>query len=42
MDPKRLSAIGYGEYRPLAGNDTDEGRRKNRRVVISIGPADRA
>ncbi|MBU1700276.1 MAG: OmpA family protein [Candidatus Eisenbacteria bacterium] len=35
---KRLSAIGYGEYRPLTGSDTPEGRAMNRRVVISIGP----
>lgn len=38
IDAKRLSAAGYGEFHPLAGNDTDEGRRKNRRVdlVISV------
>lgn len=38
IDPARLSAIGYGEYRPLADNDTPEGRARNRRVVIAIGP----
>jgi chemotaxis protein MotB len=32
--PKRLSTMGFGEYRPLASNDTARGRRKNRRVEI--------
>jgi chemotaxis protein MotB len=38
MDPERLSAVGYGEHRPVADNDTLEGRAKNRRVTIVIGP----
>jgi len=33
---KRLSATGYGEYRPITNNDTDVGRQRNRRVVIFI------
>jgi chemotaxis protein MotB len=37
MPPERLSAVGYGEYQPIADNDTAEGRAKNRRVVIIIG-----
>lgn len=36
IDPARLSAIGYGEHRPAAGNDTEEGRAKNRRVSLVI------
>lgn len=38
VNPKRLAAIGYGEYRPVAENDTKEGRQKNRRVEIVILP----
>jgi chemotaxis protein MotB len=34
----RLAAIGYGEYKPVASNDTAEGRQKNRRVEIVILP----
>lgn len=36
--PARLSATGYGKSRPIASNDTEEGRRKNRRVDITIIP----
>lgn len=36
--PERVSAIGYGEYRPVASNDTQEGRQLNRRVEIVILP----
>ena len=32
----KLSAYGYGEYRPLAPNDTEEGRARNRRIEITI------
>ncbi|NNL95828.1 MAG: OmpA family protein [Xanthomonadales bacterium] len=34
IDPARLTARGYGESQPVAGNDTDEGRAKNRRVEL--------
>lgn len=34
----RLSATGYGEYKPVASNDTAEERQKNRRVEIVILP----
>ncbi|MFH1691189.1 MAG: OmpA family protein [Candidatus Omnitrophota bacterium] len=38
LDPARFSAQGYGEYRPVAENDTDAGKRQNRRVEIVIQP----
>lgn len=36
IDAGRLSAIGYGENRPVQSNDTEEGRAANRRVDILI------
>ena len=36
VQPDRLTAIGYGEYRPIAKNTTSEGRLKNRRVSVVI------
>jgi chemotaxis protein MotB len=44
FDPKRLSATGFGEYRPEADNSTPEGRLRNRRVDLVLllpnsGPA---
>lgn len=36
LSPVRMHAIGYGEYRPIAPNDTDENRAKNRRIEINI------
>ena len=36
LNPARFSAIGYGEYRPIAPNDTAENKQKNRRVEILI------
>ncbi|TAM43303.1 hypothetical protein EPN54_00520 [bacterium] len=38
ISPERLSAIGYGEYRPVASNDSKDGRKQNRRVEIVILP----
>ena len=38
LEPERLSAAGYGYYRPVASNDTAEGRRKNRRIEITLVP----
>jgi len=36
MQPSEMASIGYGEYRPIAPNDTPENKAKNRRVVITI------
>lgn len=36
--PQRVSALGYGEYRPVASNSTKEDRQLNRRVEIVILP----
>ena len=36
VDPARLSAIGYGEYRPIAPNTTPENKRMNRRIEIYV------
>jgi len=36
--PTRLSAAGYGEFKPVVPNDSAEGRAKNRRVDIVISP----
>ena len=36
VEPERMAAIGYGEFRPLMSNDTFEGRVKNRRVMVVI------
>jgi chemotaxis protein MotB len=36
IDPMRLSAAGYGEFKPISTNDTPEGRAKNRRVEIIV------
>lgn len=42
IPPGRLSAAGYGEFRPLAPNDTPEGRAANRRVEFVITAEDLA
>ncbi|MEZ5447196.1 MAG: flagellar motor protein MotD [Gammaproteobacteria bacterium] len=39
--PERMAAVGYGEYRPKASNDTPQGRQQNRRVVIRISTTER-
>lgn len=33
---KRISCVGYGEYKPVAPNDTEENRAKNRRIEIKV------
>lgn len=39
VEPQRLSANGYGEYHPVAPNDTPQNKQKNRRVEIVILPS---
>jgi outer membrane protein OmpA-like peptidoglycan-associated protein len=34
----RLSSVGYGETQPIANNDTEQGRERNRRIDIIIEP----
>jgi outer membrane protein OmpA-like peptidoglycan-associated protein len=36
--PARISSSGYGKLRPIASNETEAGRRLNRRVDITIVP----
>jgi chemotaxis protein MotB len=38
IPPQRISAAGYSEYHPVAGNDTVEGRGENRRVDLVVLP----
>lgn len=38
VDPRRVGAVGYGEFRPIADNATAEGRARNRRIAITILP----
>lgn len=40
FQPANLGAVTYGQWRPVESNDTDEGKRKNRRAVIIIYPDD--
>ena len=36
--PPRIKALAYGESKPIASNETEEGRRKNRRITVVIHP----
>ena len=38
VDPKALSAAGYGEFDPIADNETSDGRARNRRIEITLQP----
>ena len=40
IDPAILGAVAYGEYHPVAPNDTEEGKAKNRRIEIILVPKD--
>lgn len=39
VEPSRMAAVGFGEFRPAADNDTAEGKARNRRVVIVVTSA---
>lgn len=39
LDPRRITAVGHGEERPIASNDNASGRQKNRRIEIIIRPS---
>lgn len=36
IEPNRLAAVGYGQYQPIASNDSAEGRGQNRRVALIV------
>jgi chemotaxis protein MotB len=36
VDPKRMAAVGYGEFQPVADNASADGRAENRRVVLVV------
>ncbi|WP_066172186.1 flagellar motor protein MotB [Bacillus marinisedimentorum] len=38
LDPQKFSAKGFGEHKPVSGNDNAEGRQNNRRVEVLILP----
>lgn len=38
VDPRRLSAVGCGEFKPVADNSTSEGRSRNRRIAVVVLP----
>lgn len=38
VDPEQMIARGWGQDQPIASNDTDEGRRQNRRVEVIVHP----
>ncbi len=40
ISPEKMSAVGLAEYRPLAKNDTPEGKQRNRRIEIVLYPKD--
>jgi len=40
VDGSKLVAVGYGEYHPIASNDSPEGRAQNRRIEIVLVPSD--
>ena len=41
IEPERLAPSGYSKYRPVASNETEEGRQRNRRIEIILAPIHR-
>jgi len=41
VEPRRLAAVGYGEHQPVASNSTEEGRIRNRRIVLMVSTQDK-
>lgn len=39
VSPLNLQSVGYGESRPVANNETEEGRKRNRRIDVVIQPS---
>ena len=42
VDPRRIGAVGYGEFHPIAPNTTPEGRALNRRIALVVLPEELA
>ena len=38
IDPAQLSAVAYAEHKPVAANDSEEGKARNRRIEIILAP----
>lgn len=38
VSPKRLKVVGHSEFKPITSNETEEGRRLNRRIEIRLLP----
>lgn len=41
IDPRNISVVGYADAKPVASNNTEEGRKRNRRIEITLLPSER-